>query len=177
MVNWRPLFFGARFSCAGLLCLFLGCVSDQDSKKPSVTSFFGGGGPAIDEINLLAVPVALNLDGIPGLDGFVIKIYASNRERPKPVPIEAGSVEVLMYNGIPGVTENASQKPQRTWTYKASELKQFEINTSIGTGYQVAPIWGAEKPAGNKISVIVRYIPSQGKTITSAPSIISVALK
>jgi hypothetical protein len=148
------------------------CVSEKHLKKPTISSPSGGGAP-IQEINLLAVPVALNLDEKPGPDGFAIKIYAGNRNRPKPFPIEDGKIDILMFDGIPGVTENASPKPRRVWTYTAEELKPFEIQTSIGIGYQVAERWGDAKPVNGQIAVVVRYSPPQGRPITSAPSVIA----
>ncbi|MFO1497711.1 MAG: hypothetical protein U1G07_04840 [Verrucomicrobiota bacterium] len=164
------------FSLSLVACLLAGCVSEPKAKAPVSHSDGDGGGP-IDEINLLAIPVALNMDQNPGLDGFVIKVYASNHSRPKPVAIERGKIEILMFDGIPGVTRDAAAQPRRVWTYAAEELKPFEIHTSIGTGYQLAPLWGADEPSGNKITVGVRYTPPQGPAVNSAPSIISVGLK
>jgi hypothetical protein len=162
----------AVFWCALALGLALGCVSEKQQKKihPKPEP---GGSAAIQEINLLAIPVALNFDDKPGPDGFVIKIYAGNRNRAKPFPIESGKIEVLMYDGIPGVTENAALKPRRVWTYTAEELRQSQIQSSVGTGYQLAPLWGDAKPVQNKIAVVVRYTPLNGPPITSAPSVIA----
>jgi hypothetical protein len=137
---------------------------------------FAGRG-TIDEINLLAIPVAVNLDGMPGVDGFVIKIYASSRKRPKPVAIEDGTIEIDMFDGIPTAAVGAPPKPLRTWKYTASELRPFLFQSSIGAGYEVAVAWGDAKPASNKIAVLVRYAPPSGTGITSAPSIISVVLE
>src|ERR1051326_2873337 len=69
--------------CGMLLVSFLaGCVSEKELKKPAISSEGGTGN--IDEVNVLAVPVALDLDQVPGPDGFVIKVYAGSRKRPKP---------------------------------------------------------------------------------------------
>lgn len=154
---------------------WVGCVSDHPDRDPRPLADAGNG--PIDELNLLAIPVALNLDQVPGVDGFVIKVYASSRRNPKPVPIVAGSLDVLMYDGVPGITHPVPPEPRHTWHYSAPELKAFEIQTSIGTGYQLAPLWGDDKPVQNKISVLVRYTAPQGQPLTSAPSVISVAIK
>lgn len=153
----------------------LGCVSGGPSTQPRLQPAADSG--PVDEINLLAIPVALNLDARPGPDGFVIKIYASNKKRPKPVPLENGTLEVLMFDGIPGTTAELSAPPLRTWTYPGDSLRQYEIRTSIGIGYQFAPQWGDAPPAQSRISVVARYTSREGATVTSAPSIISVALK
>ena len=133
------------------------------------------GGQPITEINLLAIPVALNFDDKPGPDGFVIKVFANSRKRPKTQPIESGTIDVLMFDGVPGGPDSASLQPLRIWSYSAQELKSFEVHGSIGTGYQLAPRWGDAKPTGNSISVVVRYTARSGASIASAPSVISVA--
>ena len=124
---------------------------------------------------MLAIPVAVDLDGRPGVDGFMIKVYASNRKRPKPLLLEEGQLEILMFEGIPSRTATLPA-PLRVWKYSAAELRQFEIRSSIGSGYQLALAWGDAVPAGNKISVVARYVWDD-RSIFSAPSIISVALK
>lgn len=151
-----------------------GCVTERAAGPPIQGR---SAGAAIEEINLLAIPVAVNLDQTPGLDGFVIKVYASNRDRPKPVQIEDGALDIFMFDGILGVTTTASSEPLRTWHYTAAEIGEFEIKSSIGTGYQFALLWGGAEPPGSKISVVVRYTPARGTPVVSAPSIISVALK
>jgi hypothetical protein len=151
--------------------LAMSCVSEKQARKPADRSESRGG--QIQEINLLAMPVALNLGAQPGPDGFVIKIYAGNSKRPKPFPIETGSIEVRMYDGVPGVTEPVTVRPRRVWTFSAAQLRPYELVTSIGAGYELALRWGDAKPTSDKISVVVHYTPPEGKTIISAPSIIA----
>jgi hypothetical protein len=165
-------------AASGVCCLLLGlalasglgCVAEKEVRKPVYHSDSTGGG-LIQEINLLAMPVALNFDRQPGPDGFLIKIYASNRKRAKPFAIETGNIEIMMYDGLP---DSASERPRRTWAYTAEELRPYVIQTSIGVGYQVAPLWGEAKPTHSKIAVLVRYTPLEGPPISSAPSIIAV---
>lgn len=152
-----------------------GCISQGKPPPKSSGSTFGSG--PIDQINLLAGPVALNFDDSPGPDGFVLKIYANSSKSPKPVSIESGKIEVLMFDTTPSLDGSGLGKPKRTWTFTSAELRQFEIRTSIGTGYQLAPLWKEAKPDSSKITVIVRYVPPKGITIASAPSIISVGVR
>jgi hypothetical protein len=156
-------------------CLFLvpllGCVSGRDKERPLAASTLAPS--AISELNLLAIPVALDLDGVPGADGFVLKVYAGNRRRPKPIPIESGTLEIFMFEGILPSSGKEASKPRRTWTYTAEELKNSVVTTSIGIGYQIAPVWDTAKPAGDKITVVARYTPQGGAPILSAPSVIS----
>ncbi len=160
------------FAALLLLPPLLGCAFDKP--KASAREQDSSPGP-IDQINLLAIPVALNFDQRPGPDGFVVKIYAGNRNRPMPVPILSGTVEILMFDGI--LRGGNAAKPRRTWKYSSEELKTHLLKTSIGTCYQLAPQWGEAKPAGDKISVIAQYASPGGKTLSSAPSVIAVVAK
>ena len=155
-----------------LLLLPIGCASVKP-KSPAKDS----AAATIDQINLLASPVALNFDDSAGPDGFVLKVYAGNRDRPKPVPILSGNLEVLMFDGIPKTNAPEAPAPRRTWKYSAEQLQTHSTRTSIGTGYQLSPQWGEAKPAGDKISVLVRYTSPSGVTIYSAPSVIAVTAK
>jgi hypothetical protein len=165
---------------AVLVCLlglgsWTGCVSEPEQQKPRPRPAEGSGS-GIQEIEVLALPVALNLDQVPGPDGFIIKVFATNRKRPKSIPIESGKLEIVMYDGVPGVTGPLPPQPRRVWTYSAEQLKPFEIHSSIGVSYELAPLWGDAKPNGSRITVGVRYTAADGKVITSAPSVISVGL-
>src|SRR5688572_23413946 len=84
-----------------LLAVLTGCATPK--KKPAVSV----GTQSITEINMLAVPVALNLDPLPGPDTVAIKIYAGNLREAKPVPITVGAIELLMFDGILKKSTNA----------------------------------------------------------------------
>jgi hypothetical protein len=166
---WLRFPIRTQASVIAALLLAGGCISEKPSHKSLPQSDSSG---HIEEINLLAVPVALNLDNRPGPDGFVIKIFAGSRKRPKPFPLEDGQIEILMFDGIPGMGDAVAQ-PRRIWTYSAQELKPYEVETSIGAGYQLAIPWGDAKPTHDKITVVARYTPRGGRPLTSAPSIIA----
>ncbi len=168
----------ARVPAPGILLLCLlwaGCVSSEKKpNRPREDRPLPPAGTLIDEINLLAIPVALNFDDVPGADGFVLKIFPGSRQHPQPIPIESGTIEVLMFDGVFRKDASDPVNPRQTWKYTAAELKRFEMVTSIGTGYQIALPWGEAKPTQDRISVIVRYGSPQGANILSAPSVISV---
>lgn len=128
---------------------------------------------AIDQLRLLSVPVALNLDQRPGTDGFCVKVYGVSRSHPKPVPIRNGIVEIMMFDGLLTGSTNAPQ-PLCTWKYTAEQLPQYELKAAVGTGYQLAPTWGEKRPLQNRITVVARYLSTAGLTLASAPSVISV---
>ena len=156
-----------------LLGLIIGCASPKQ-KNPSPHA--NSEGP-VDQLNMLAIPVALNFDQRPGPDGFVVKVYAGNRNRPRPVSILSGTLELLMYDGIlksPGLN---TAKPRRTWKYTSEELQAHVLKSSIGICYQLAPQWGETKPLGEKISVVAHYTSPEGLSLYSAASVISVMAK
>jgi hypothetical protein len=166
------IWMAAFCSC---LLFSTGCATAEKSVPPATAA-----APArspIDELNILAVPVALNLDHLPGLDGFMIKIYPGTRKRPRSVPIESGQLEIFMYDGLASVNSVHVPNPRRVWTYTAADLKQFEIKTAIGTGYQLAPLWGEARPTRDKITVIARYTSPTGAIVASAPSVIAVGIQ
>jgi hypothetical protein len=128
---------------------------------------------SIDQIRLVALPVALNLDRRPGLDGFGVKVYGLSYKQPKPQPIRRGIIEILMYDGLLPSGTNQVQ-PRCAWSYAASELGQYELHSTIGLAYQFAPRWGENKPTQNHITVVARYRPAEDQLIESAPSVIAV---
>lgn len=156
----------SRLLLALLLTLFLTACTSTD-KKPNTS-------PArITELHMLAVPVALNLDPLPGPDSVAVKIYAGNLREAKPIPITAGTLELMMFDGLLKKSTNVP-KPLHTWTYPARELQRYQFKASIGIGYEFTASWTTNKPAAVKISLISRYVPESGPPIYSAPSTISV---
>ena len=159
---WRSLSFLV------LGAILLGC-SNTTIRRPAPAS----APTSIDRLNLLAAPIALNLDGMPGPDAVAVKIYASNTRNPKPVPITSGSVDLLAFEGLLGNSTNVPT-PFKTWTYTASELRRMQFKASIGTGYQITASFIGLKPKSDKLTVVARYRPDPSHAIYSSPSTISV---
>lgn len=143
---------------AATLLLVSGCASP------------GGGRSAVDQLHLLTIPLAVNFDNAPGADGFAIKVYASRASEPKPVAISRGSVEIVMYDGVVRLSDLATARPLRTWTFAADALRDRQYTTSIGVGYQFALPWGEAKPTADRITVLARFRSLDGKAIASLPS-------
>lgn len=153
------------------LLLLTACRSPRPkSSPPSIAS-----SARIEQIHLIAFPVALNLDQRPGVDGFGIKIYALSRERPKPFAIRGGAIEVIMYDGL--LTGTNVVEPRASWRYSASELPKYEVKGAVGAGYQIGPRWGTNLPLQSRITVIARYHPADGPFLQSAPSIIAIPVR
>jgi len=156
----------------GLVAILLaaGCSSPRSSNGGSAVR-------PVERLDLLLTPMALDLDGRPGADGFGVRIYASNRRSAFGSAIHEGTLEVLMYDGSVRTEDLAKTPPLRTWRYPASELKPYSQKTSIGTGYRFALGWGEQKPQGERITVLARYEAPDKVTVTSAPGAISLMVK
>lgn len=163
---WLNLLF-----LAALVWLPLGCVSTKpkpaETPSPTVSS-------KVDEVNLVAMPVAVNLDAVPGPDGIVIKVFAVDERQAKPGAIESGTLEVLMFDGSFDAARLAANQYRHLWSFTANQLKPYEFTSTIGTGYNLTLPWGNDRPREDRISVVVRYRSPQGKLIYSAPSAITV---
>lgn len=142
-----------------LAALSVGC----QTRKPSILS---RGGVSIDSLNVLTFPVAVNLDERPGSDGFAIKLYAGNIRAAKTRPIESGALEVILYNGT---LIRPDTKPLKTWTFTADQLKTYQVNATIGTGYQLALRWENDRPTQPRFSVVTRLVRAGKPDVFSTP--------
>lgn len=143
----------------------LGCSNTRKSPATSAPV-------TIDKLNLLAAPIALNLDGMPGGDAVAVKVYAGNLRNPKPVPITTGTLDLLAFEGLLGTSTN-TPSPFKTWTFTASELRRLQFRASIGIGYEITGSFIGLKPKSDKLTVLARYRPDASHAIYSSPSTIS----
>jgi hypothetical protein len=157
-------------------CLLLALLAGCASRPPGAAGPSAIAASPIDEVHLLSVPAALNLDQLPGADGFAVKIFAGNRKQPKPVSVTSGTLEILMFDGVLKDRNPSTAKPLRIWSFSASQLKDHLEKTSIGASYRFTLLWGEAKPAQENITILARYVSTAGATIYSAPSTISVAV-
>ena len=125
------------------------------------------------ELHLLTMPVALNLDGAPGPDGVAVKLFANVGNAAKPAPIRSGEIELLLFDGLLSDNNVPMLKPAHTWTFTAKELKEFETQAMVGTGYQLTLRWGSFKPKNDRVTVIARHPIGDGRYLYSTPGVIS----
>jgi len=121
---------------------------------------------------MLAVPIALNLDSLPGPDSVAVKIYAGNLREAKPVPITSGVIELLMFDGVLR-NSNSTPRALHTSTITADQLKRYQFNASNVIDYELTASSTTNKPAAAKATLISRYVPESGPAVYSAPSTIS----
>jgi len=157
---------------SGAWCLVLGAFLAGCSSPPNRSPSQPLTPASIDKLNLLAAPMALNLDGLPGPDTIAVKIYAGAARDPKPVPITTGTLELLAFEGVLKKSTNAPQ-PLKIWTYTASELRRFQFKASIGIGYEIIASFTGLKPTADKLTILARYLPDPARAVYSSPSTIS----
>lgn len=158
------------FSAPLRLCVFallLGCVTEKPSSNDTPTP----SGP-ITQITLLAAPMALNLDGLPGAESIALKVYAGTANSPKPVPITTGTLDIVAFEGVLKKSTNPPQ-PFKIWTFTASELRRRQFKASIGTGYEISASWLGLRPNADRLTVLARYQTQGGRPVYSSASTIS----
>jgi hypothetical protein len=152
---------------AGLVAGPVGCASKGGSTGTSRNA------SGITELNLLTLPVALNLDSAPGADGIAVKIYASANASPKPVAIRSGEIEILLFDGLLAKDTTRMPEPSRSWKLTAKELRPWEVTAMVGTGYQLTLRWDSFKPTQDRVTVVARMPLGEGRFLYSSPGVIS----
>ncbi len=158
----------------GVVLLATGCASSGPKPARPLAPARPVPGSEINEINLVAMPMALSFSGKPGSNGIAVKIYLVGPDHPKPQPVRDGTIEVMMYEGAVDIPVPPGTPSRHQWSFPASELPAYAFTTSIGTGYSFALDWGQDRPRTDRITVIARYRPAKGQSIYSAASAISV---
>lgn len=160
----------ARLACiTALWMLCAGCGGAGKAAR--------GGRDAVADLHLFGVPVALDLDGVPGPDGIGVRIYASGPGVARGVAIRQGTLEVVLFEGVVDAGAIGKTQPLKVWSFDAAALKPLVAETSLGLGYQLALRWGAESPADNVVTVVARYRSPAGAVIYSTSNTISVRMK
>jgi hypothetical protein len=157
---------GASGALLALALLGSGCQS-----RPAARSSAPRDG--IVQLNLITVPIALNLDGLPGPDGVSAKVYANQAREPKPVRISEGVLEVILFDGSFYGRTNVPP-PLRTFRFESSELRAHQFEAGIGTGYEFNLAWGTNRPTERTMSIAARYTDPAGRVVTSRPSSVTV---
>jgi hypothetical protein len=128
----------------------------------------------IDELNLVSMPVPVNLESLPGIDGIVVKIYAVDTRHPRPQPIRSGTVEIRMFDGLVRDVATNTNNLRHVWIFPAQDLSGYAMTTGIGTGYSLPLGWGKDQPRQDKITLAARYLPPQGNPVYSTPSYVPI---
>ena len=165
-----------KFYSLGLLVVLLmtGCsVPEKTTSKPASAKVSSVNND-IRELNLLSMPMALNLDSKPGADGIAVKVFANDATNPKTVPIMKGKLEIFMYDGVVGFDATNIPPPLHIWSYEPSELRAFAFKKTIGTGYDILLVWGQDTPRKNQVTLSARLSDGKGGFIYSGPVTVTV---
>jgi len=141
------------------------------------SSLPNGASEPINQLHLLVTSVALNMDSKPGPDGVGVRIYASHRGGSAALPITKGNLDILLFDDGTPLKDLPSQKPLHTWAYPAGVLKAQMQETSVGTSYRFAALWGEDKPRGDRVTLLARYTPPGGQPVYSAPSSVPLSVR
>ena len=128
----------------------------------------------VGEIHLFGLPTALTVAGSSVAGGVGVRIYASEAGGSRGIPIQRGSLEVLMFDQAAAGVDPQTQKPLKTWTFEAAKLAQFQFTTMMGTGYQLELKWDNDRPKGNAFTVVARYRGTDKSEIFSTPAAIAI---
>jgi hypothetical protein len=169
-IDRRPSFFGGLAALLLLACP--GCVTSGPRAKPAHDN--PASAARIDELNLVTMPVVVNLESKLGVNGVQVKIYAVDFKRPKTQAIREGTLEILMFDGLVGESFDQTNRCRHLWSFPALDLPSYAATTTVGTGYLFPLPWGKDRPRADKMTLIARYLPTQGPAIYSAPSYIAI---
>ena len=119
-------------------------------------------------------PVAANLDGVPGPDGFQVKVYLYQKDKAIP---GKGTLEIMMFDGTVPPGDLSLTSPKKSWVFSPSELKPF-LAISYGLAhYQLALPWENDKPSAKTVTILARYKERNGNEITSLPVVVPIRLE
>ncbi len=154
------------FPAALCLVLICGCASDGGGTRAGS----GKASDAITQLHLITFPTGINMDAIPGQDGIALKVFAGNTARPKPLPVRAGELEILLFDGLLKSAAGEETRPLKVWKFTIDELKAHEFTSTIGVGYQLTLVWADAKPTKGRATVMARLVLSDERAVYSAPS-------
>lgn len=166
---WRLAFAGLLLAL-GLFGL-AGCTSTSGGGSRS------GRGDAIHELHLFVRPLPLQANATTAADGLAVRVFASNRSRPKGVPISSGTLEILAYDGTVPEAGAPPVQPAQVWSHPAANLPLLAVSSSLGTGYELALPWQGPRPRSNRLTLVARVVFASGSSLHSAPSVIVNSLK
>ncbi|MFM8470555.1 MAG: hypothetical protein ACKODH_11385 [Limisphaerales bacterium] len=158
-----------------LLAVFIlgltGCASSSGGGG------WSGRGSDFHELHLFVRPLPLQANPTDGAYGLAVRVFASNRSRPKGVPISSGTLEILAYDGTLPEAGAPPVQPAQVWSHPAANLPPFAVTSSLGTGYELALQWQGLRPRSSRLTLVARLVFAPGTSLQSAPSVIVNALK
>jgi hypothetical protein len=160
---------GRAWLLLSVLLVAAGCGGPSKTAHPPVLPE-GARGTDLVRISLFSTPIALNLDNDPGVDGFSLKLFASDRSNPKPVALPPGVLRLVQFEG----RITAESKSTHDWVFATEALKTNAFQAAIGIGYQFLLRWTNDLPKSRTISVFAEFEAATGQRLVSKPTLITV---
>jgi hypothetical protein len=129
--------------------------------------------PPIGEIHLFGLPTALTLPGSSLPAGVGVRIYASETNGSRGLPVQDGRLDVLLFDQSAVGLNPQTQKPLKVWSFQAADLAVFRSATMVGMCYQLELRWGPDRPKGKVATVVARYSGSDKSEIYSTATSIA----
>ena len=128
----------------------------------------------VEKVVLLSSPAPIDVDGRPGADGFLVKIYAFSRGVARPVSIQHGSVEFQLYSR--GKDRKKDDDPLKIWSFEADDLASYRTESMVGVGYSLILRWGDAAPSG-AVEIVARLKRESGELVYSRPVSLALSLQ
>jgi len=143
-----------------------GCVDPNGSASLARSS--AGSVADVDNVTVMSMPAAVNLDDAPEADGVRLQVLLFQLAKPQPVKV-AGTLRFLLYEKRISPDEVRTRKPSLVWTYSGQKLARHVSKTRVGWGYAMELRWGSRRPTSRLVSVVAEYQSPRGKSIYSRP--------
>lgn len=127
----------------------------------------------IDRIEVFSLPVAVNLDNIPGSDGVRLQLYLFRYDNPKPV-IGSGTLEIFLFDRRLDASSVHTVQPFHVWQFSSEDAREFLGQSMIGWNYRMELKWGSPPPKSNLITLVVCYKGKGMEPVYSSPLVITV---
>lgn len=115
----------------------------------------------------------LRQDDKPVAQGFTCKVYLMSAESSDPV---AAPGEFTFYAFVEPPAGDATAKPpvkpEREWTFTASESAARVKKDPLGLGYSFWLPWGPPQNENRQCSLIVRFTPTGGRPVLSESTLV-----
>ena len=145
-----------------------GCLTNQVGVNNGGLSLDLSGDGDVDSIRLFTSPSVLNLDNKPGVDGFTAKIYALDQDMPKPIKVNKGEIEFLLYEST------IDGDPLQIWKFNSKKLKKHMLTTQIGVVYDFRLLWDPANAPKRKAAILAQYRSVDGKLIKAVPVVLPI---
>jgi hypothetical protein len=129
----------------------------------------------VDHIDLMAPPMASNLDREPGADGIQARVFLYSGKNTVQTVKGSGTLEVMLYDGRVGLQQAATLQPLRAWSFTPEELNAITFRWNGLWCYQMTLRWGQAEPRAAVVTLVARYTAPNGEVTYAEPVPVPIA--